>query len=125
LFVIDAGKCFEPPPPGETLLQNGDSIAKDVLLFELPFIDHWFTDVFFLDHLKIAEGLGEPLNYTSPCCLMVVMLCAIGAKDENKEVGIVLHLFYKYLPTCEIFVYVFLLILFNNFFAVAVVKRIT
>jgi hypothetical protein len=31
LFVIDAGKCFGPPPPGETVLQNGDSIAKDVL----------------------------------------------------------------------------------------------
>jgi hypothetical protein len=31
LFVIDAGKCFGPPPPGETVLQNGDSTLKDVL----------------------------------------------------------------------------------------------
>jgi hypothetical protein len=23
LFVIDAGKCFGPPPPGKTVLQNG------------------------------------------------------------------------------------------------------
>jgi hypothetical protein len=27
LFVIDAEKCFGPPPPGETVLQNGDSTA--------------------------------------------------------------------------------------------------
>jgi hypothetical protein len=31
LFVIDAGNCFGPPPPGETVLQNGDSTAKGVL----------------------------------------------------------------------------------------------
>jgi hypothetical protein len=31
LFVIDAGKCFGPPPPGETLLQNGDCTAKGIL----------------------------------------------------------------------------------------------
>jgi hypothetical protein len=31
LFVIDAGKCFGPPPPGETVLQNGDSTAKGIL----------------------------------------------------------------------------------------------
>jgi hypothetical protein len=31
LFAIDAGKCFGPPPPGETVLQNGDSTAEDVL----------------------------------------------------------------------------------------------
>jgi hypothetical protein len=31
LFVIDAGKCFGPPPPGETVLQNGDSTAEGVL----------------------------------------------------------------------------------------------
>jgi hypothetical protein len=31
LFVIDAEKCFGPPPPGETVLQNGDSTAKGVL----------------------------------------------------------------------------------------------
>jgi hypothetical protein len=30
LFVIDVGKCFGPPP-GETVLQNGDSTAKSVL----------------------------------------------------------------------------------------------
>jgi hypothetical protein len=30
LFVIDAEKCFGPPP-GETILQNGDSTAKGVL----------------------------------------------------------------------------------------------
>jgi hypothetical protein len=30
LFVNDAGKYFETPPPGETVLQNGDSTAKDV-----------------------------------------------------------------------------------------------
>jgi hypothetical protein len=34
-FVIDAGKCFEPPPPGEIVLQNGDSTAKGVLDTEL------------------------------------------------------------------------------------------
>jgi hypothetical protein len=28
---MDAGKCFGPPPPGETVLQNGDSTAKGVL----------------------------------------------------------------------------------------------
>jgi hypothetical protein len=33
LFVIDAGKCFGPPPPGETVLQNGDSTAEGVLFF--------------------------------------------------------------------------------------------
>jgi hypothetical protein len=32
LFVIDAGKCFGPPP-GETVLQNGDSTAKGVPSF--------------------------------------------------------------------------------------------
>jgi hypothetical protein len=31
LFVIEAGKCFGTPPPGETVLQNGDSTAKGVL----------------------------------------------------------------------------------------------
>jgi hypothetical protein len=31
LFVIEAGKYFGPPPPGETVLQNGDSTAKGVL----------------------------------------------------------------------------------------------
>jgi hypothetical protein len=31
LFVIGAGKCFGPPPPGETVLQNGDCTAKGVL----------------------------------------------------------------------------------------------
>jgi hypothetical protein len=31
LFVIDAGKCFGPPPLGETVLQNGDSTAEGVL----------------------------------------------------------------------------------------------
>jgi hypothetical protein len=31
LFIIDAGKCFGPLPPGETVLQNGDSTAKGVL----------------------------------------------------------------------------------------------
>jgi hypothetical protein len=31
-FVTDAGNCFgPPPPPGETVLQNGDSTAKGVL----------------------------------------------------------------------------------------------
>jgi hypothetical protein len=34
LFVIDAGKCFGPPPPGKTVLQNGDSTAKGVLYVE-------------------------------------------------------------------------------------------
>jgi hypothetical protein len=31
LFVIDAGKCFGPPPPGETVLKNNDFTAKGVL----------------------------------------------------------------------------------------------
>jgi hypothetical protein len=31
LFVIEAGKCFGPPPPGDTVLKNGDSTAKGVL----------------------------------------------------------------------------------------------
>jgi hypothetical protein len=31
VFVIDAGKCFGPPPPGEIVLENGDSTAKGVL----------------------------------------------------------------------------------------------
>jgi hypothetical protein len=31
-FVIDAGVCFGPPlPPGDTVLQNGDSTAEGVL----------------------------------------------------------------------------------------------
>jgi hypothetical protein len=34
VFVIDAGKCFGPPSPGETVLQNGDSTEKGVL--DLP-----------------------------------------------------------------------------------------
>jgi hypothetical protein len=32
-FVIDAGKCFGPPPPGETVLQNGDPAAERLLLW--------------------------------------------------------------------------------------------
>jgi hypothetical protein len=31
LYVIDAGKFFGPPPPGKTVLQNGDSTEKGVL----------------------------------------------------------------------------------------------
>jgi hypothetical protein len=27
LFVIDAGKCFWPPPTGETVLQKGDTVS--------------------------------------------------------------------------------------------------
>jgi hypothetical protein len=34
-FVIDAGKCFGPPP-GETVLQNGDSTANGVLYPVIP-----------------------------------------------------------------------------------------
>jgi hypothetical protein len=30
-IVFDAGKCFGPPPPGETVLQNGDFTAEGVL----------------------------------------------------------------------------------------------
>jgi hypothetical protein len=30
-FVIDAGKGFGLPPPGETVMQNGNSTAKGVL----------------------------------------------------------------------------------------------
>jgi hypothetical protein len=30
-FAIDAGKCSGPPPPEDTLLQNGDCTAKGVL----------------------------------------------------------------------------------------------
>jgi hypothetical protein len=29
LIVIDAGKCFGPPPPGETVLQNCDFTTMD------------------------------------------------------------------------------------------------
>jgi hypothetical protein len=36
LFVIDAGKCFGPPLPWQTVLQNGDCTAKDVLDTERP-----------------------------------------------------------------------------------------
>jgi hypothetical protein len=35
LFVIAVGNCFGPPPPGETVLQNGDSTAKGVLNYQL------------------------------------------------------------------------------------------
>jgi hypothetical protein len=32
--MIDVGKCFGLPPPGETVLQNGDSTAKGVVYTE-------------------------------------------------------------------------------------------
>jgi hypothetical protein len=44
--------------------------------------------------LKINEDLGGPLIYVS-ACLIIVMHCAVGAKDENKEVVTVLNLFHK------------------------------
>jgi hypothetical protein len=42
LFIIDVGKCFGPPPPGETVLQNGDSTAKGVLYPAGYFITGYF-----------------------------------------------------------------------------------
>jgi hypothetical protein len=61
------------------------------------------------DYLKIADGVGRPLNYFSACCLTTVMRCAVGAKDEIKEVGTVLNLFSKYLDTSMSLIYGFLL----------------
>jgi hypothetical protein len=34
LFVIDAGKCFGPPLPGETVLKNGDSTGKGFCILQ-------------------------------------------------------------------------------------------
>jgi hypothetical protein len=52
LFVIDAGKCFGPPPPGYTVLQNGDSTAKDVLDTEhVKVLPSFLIALYFTTHL--------------------------------------------------------------------------
>jgi hypothetical protein len=70
---------------------------------------------FFLKQLKIAEGLGGPLNDISACYFIIVMYCAIGAKDENKDISTVLILFHKCLGTF-LLVYVFYSLSLMTFF---------
>jgi hypothetical protein len=55
--------------------------------------------------LKIAEGVGGPLNDCSSCCLAILMRCATDAKDENTEVGTVLTLFLLFLGTSVLLFY--------------------
>jgi hypothetical protein len=62
LFVIDAGKCFGQPPPGETVLQNGDSTEKGVLYPRSPdltsfdfFLWGYVKDVVYVPPLPIQE----------------------------------------------------------------------
>jgi hypothetical protein len=58
-----------------------------------------FPNLFFSDHLKIAEGIGIGLQLITSYCLTILMHCSSDAKDENKEDGIVFNLFHKYLDT--------------------------
>jgi hypothetical protein len=50
--VIDTRKCFGPPPPGETVLQNGDSAVKDVLDTESGSRDCRLTGYFIINMWK-------------------------------------------------------------------------
>lgn len=51
------------------------------------------------DQQKIAEGLGGPFHDFSSYSTTAAMRFAFDAKDEDKEVDAVLHLFRNYLRT--------------------------
>jgi hypothetical protein len=74
-----------------------NALVSNTAIFQL----HWNSStavfpvsyLFFLDHLKISEGLGGPLNDFYASCLTTEIHCSITVKDDNKFVGAALNLF--------------------------------